>query len=68
MDKEEGLNSEERMYLKHFLNHIQFQTSVPSEGDKEFVAKQYYEGTLYVDTCAYCTTVMVPSSYGEPFS
>ena len=46
VDKEEGLKSEERKYLKHFLNHIQFQTFVPSEGDKEFVAKQYYEGTL----------------------
>ena len=45
VDRDKRLNPKEKQFLKDFLDHLHLVTSVPSEGDKKFVAKEYFDGT-----------------------
>ena len=49
VDKEsdEKISPDDKKFFKeNFLNHLEYETSVPSEEDKKFVARIYYKGEL----------------------
>ena len=48
VDRDKRLNPKEKQFLKDFLDHLHLVSSVPSEGDKKFVAKEYFDGTYIV--------------------